>query len=524
MALLLTGGIAQAQVPKLSSYSPAAAVIFLDFDGQTVTGTSWSATALECQAAPQTPDQITEIFNRVAEDFRPFNVNITTDSTVFLAAPNNRRMRVIITPTNQWYGNNAGGIAYPGSFTWVNTTPCFVFSALLLNNIKNIAEACSHEAGHTLGLAHQSFYNSSCVKTEYYSGLGFGEIAWAPIMGSSYSRNLSTWHYGTSSLGCTNIQDDVAIITSTITNGVANPGLRPDDHSNTHVSATPISVIGNNYVFSGLVNQRSDLDVFSINVSQNSNFKLNAVPYNVASANAGANIDIQVRLLNSNRDTVGSYNPTTLLNTGIDTNLNAGMYYLVIDGVGNVNTTDYGSLGFYNISGSINAGALPLRRLELNGAVRNEQHQLSWLIDADERVTDISIETSTDGRSFTQLTYTAPAARQFACKPLGAGTMSYRLKVSFDNGRSYYSNIIALRNTEGGGKTELVTNVVNQSISISSKGNYSWQLVDVSGKVVKSGKLNNGMNTINSGNMASGVYFLKMTDGAEQWMERLMKL
>lgn len=523
-ALLLTAGIAQAQVPKLSSYPSAAAVIFLDFDGQTVSGTSWSATPLECLPAPQNTAQITEIFNRVSEDFRPFNVNITTDSTVFLAAPNNRRMRVIVTPTHEWYGNTAGGIAYPGSFTWINPTPCFVFSAMLNNNVKNIAEACSHEAGHTLGLAHQSAYNASCVKTEYYTGQGFGEIGWAPIMGSSYARNLSTWHYGTSSSGCSSIQDDVAIITGTITNGVANPGLRPDDHTNTHTGATPISVTGNNYAFSGLVNQRSDVDVFSINVPLYSNFRLNAVPYNVAAANAGANIDIQVRLLNFSRDTVGSYNPTTLLNTGIDTNLNAGTYYLVIDGVGNINTTDYGSLGFYNITGSVNAGALPLRRLELNGAARNGQHQLSWLIDADERVTDISIETSTDGRSFTRLTYTAPAARQFAYKPLGEGTISYRLKVSFDNGRSFYSNITALRTAEGSGKTELVTNVVDQSISISSKGNYNWQLVDVSGKTVKSGKLTNGMNTINSGNMASGIYFLKMNDGTGQWMERLMKL
>ena len=92
-----------AQVPLLSSNPSASAVIFLDFDGHTVNGTSWNYSGpIYCAASGLNNTQITEAFNRVAEDYRPFNVNITTDSTKYLAAPVARRMRVIINVISEW--------------------------------------------------------------------------------------------------------------------------------------------------------------------------------------------------------------------------------------------------------------------------------------------------------------------------------------------------------------------------------------------------------------------------------------
>src|SRR5687767_4498829 len=114
-ALTIATG-ASAQVPLLNSYPSAGATIFLDFDGQYVTGSSWNWSGpITAQPAAFTTDGITEIFNRVSEDYRIFNVNITTDSTVFAAAPKFQRMRVIITPTYQWYGGGVGGVAFVGS-------------------------------------------------------------------------------------------------------------------------------------------------------------------------------------------------------------------------------------------------------------------------------------------------------------------------------------------------------------------------------------------------------------------------
>src|SRR5262245_39226806 len=117
MVFLLCGPIPNAfGLPKLNSFPSASAVVFLDFDGHTISNTVWdNGRIIESNAALLSDAQIEEIFNRVSEDFRPFDLNITTDSTVFLAAPLKRRMRVIITPTNYWRPG-AGGVAWVSSF------------------------------------------------------------------------------------------------------------------------------------------------------------------------------------------------------------------------------------------------------------------------------------------------------------------------------------------------------------------------------------------------------------------------
>jgi hypothetical protein len=187
----------RAQVPVYNSYPEATAVLFLDFDGHTVSGTNWNMDGpIHCGPSNLNSEQVLEICNRMAEDFRPFNLNVTTDSARYQAAPIIQRMRVVFTITSNWYGQ-VGGVAFTNSFSWGNNTPCFVFTALHQYNLKNIAEAASHEAGHTLGLRHQAMYDSSCNKiTDYYSGTGDGIAGWAPIMGLGYYRNNTTWHNG----------------------------------------------------------------------------------------------------------------------------------------------------------------------------------------------------------------------------------------------------------------------------------------------------------------------------------------
>ena len=115
-------------IPKLNSFPSASATIFLDFDGHYVSSSVWNGgNPFTCVASGMTDIQITETFNRVSEDYRPFNINITTDSTIFLAAPLAKRVRIIITPTSAWFPG-VGGVAQIGSFTWGDDTPAFVFA------------------------------------------------------------------------------------------------------------------------------------------------------------------------------------------------------------------------------------------------------------------------------------------------------------------------------------------------------------------------------------------------------------
>src|SRR5688572_19374832 len=79
-----------AQVPRYNSFLGAPAVIFLDFDGHYVAGTSWNWNGpIDAQPSGLSSEDIRDVFNRVSEDYRPFNINITTDSTVYFAAPFN---------------------------------------------------------------------------------------------------------------------------------------------------------------------------------------------------------------------------------------------------------------------------------------------------------------------------------------------------------------------------------------------------------------------------------------------------
>ena len=170
------------------------------------------------------------------------------------------------------------------------------------------------------------------------SGAG-SEIAWAPIMGVGYTRNLTTWYNGTSTIGCTSYHNDISIIAGSTNNF----GLRADDYGDTHITATPITLSITDFSATGLINSATDKDVFKFTLAIPTNLRMSVIPQNVGSGNSGANVDIRVSLLNYKADTIGTYNPSDLLNAGVDSNLNSGNYYLVVEGVGNTYLNDYGS-------------------------------------------------------------------------------------------------------------------------------------------------------------------------------------
>jgi hypothetical protein len=524
-------GVVNAQVPKLNSYPAATnAVIFLDFDGQTITSAAWTGYTggVPFYATPSTltPDQITTVFNQVAEDFRPFNLNITTDSTVYFAAPINRRQRIVITNYSSWYGS-AGGVAWPGTFREGMETPAFVFNNLLGNNPKNIAEACSHESGHTLGLLHQTRYNPDCTlfnNSWYNPGTGTvgTETSWAPIMGRSYSRTLSLWSDSTSEEGCGIRQNDLAIIS-----GAANGfGFRTDDVGNTTAAAANINFTGNNYGISGFINSTNDIDIYRLTLAQRGRYILNAVPFNTASGYVSANIDLQVSLLNNSGVVIRTYNPTTSIQAIVDTVLNGGTYFIRVSNVANENTTNYGMLGNYSLSGSFTPGsALPVYGLSLTGTEANSKHELKWNIIADEPIESITIQTSADGTNFTQLQELGGGFRKFVYQPYEKGTVYYRLFVVTASQLKYYSNIISIRATGGGTKYSLLTNLISGSnaIAISSSNQYNWKLIDMNGRNISGGRLNTGMNRIQTTSLVNGMYLLQIFDGNQVTTEKLVK-
>ncbi len=522
--LLLTTSV-YAQVPVLNSYPSAQAVIFLDFDGHTVNGTSWNTNGpIHCGPSNLNSTQITEIFNRVAEDYRPFNINITTDSTRYWKAPSSKRMRVILTITSKWYGN-AGGVAFTGSFTWGDNTPCFVFTALHKYNVKNIAEAAAHEAGHTLGLRHQSKYDANCVRTEdYNSGVGSGQISWAPIMGVGYYRNQTTWHNGPNPFGCSYAQDDLAIITSS-TNGF---GYRPVDKKApaSFATAWQITNTNNQLEGSGLIATNTDNNYFKLSVPTLSLVNLKVAPYSVSTTgDVGSNLDVQVKLYDEKQQLLNTYNPPELLSAALDTTLNAGDYYMVVNGTGNAYTTSYASLGSFSIQGTMKEmKVLPLRRLELKGNADGNRHKLTWLIDADEAVTRQVVEVSSNGVHFEPIAQLGNDDRSFDHYAAAHGSVQYRIQVSFDNGKQHYSNIIAMRNANASARPQLFTNVIHSNaLMVSSPGTFQYLITDLNGKPISQGQVTQGSATVSTGHLAAGIYLIRFSNGSSQFVEKFTR-
>ena len=504
-------------LPRINSLPSATATIYLDFDGHLVTGSLWNGgMPIACAAPALTDAQITEIFNRVAEDFRPFNVNITSDSAKFLAAPLAQRIRVIVTPTSAWKPN-VGGISYIGSFTWGDDTPAFVFSDRLgPNNSKYIAECCSHETGHTLGLSHQSRYDGTCTLTEtYHTGLGTGETGWAPIMGNSYGKNMTGWNDGPTPYGCANTQDNLSIII-----GANGFGYRTDDYSDS-LNTNAYLINNTSFSLSGIIGTGTDKDVYRMVFPTNSTIHMDAIPFNLGSSNNGSNLDIKISLYSNTLQLLRTYDPATTMNIGIDTSLKSGTYYWVVDGTGNSNATNYGSIGSYSLTGF--RSALPIREVQLTGVVNGKNHELNWNIIADEPVINAEVEYAYDGRNFELLADISTTGRNVSYRPNDEQTRYYRIKAAASSGQIVYSNIVALRGT---GKTEqsfAVSTFINSTLSINATEIFQFRILDNSGRLILTGKGNKGFNSFDMSRQPSGFYVIQLFGTNTKQTERIIK-
>jgi autotransporter-associated beta strand protein len=340
----------------LHSRPGADRVIYLDFNGHVDnTPGYWKAGASVPpynipNSDPNTfstdeRNRIIEIWQRVAEDFSMFDINVTTEEPniedLRKTSTNDVRygIRVCIGGSgNDWFGSNVGGVAYVGTFNAGNDVPCWVFPAGSGYTAKNIAEAASHEVGHTLGLLHDGIEGGA----NYYGGQG----NWVPIMGYSYVKTISQWSKGEYT-NANNTQDDLAVMRN---NGAV---YRPDDHGGTTGTASKLSSESSTALIDGVIERNTDLDFFRIEAAGGS-LSVNATP-----APRGANLKLEVKLYNSGgtllqtataADTSAGTQPVTLNRT-----VSAGVFFISVDGIGSgdpltTGYTDYASLGQYNVT------------------------------------------------------------------------------------------------------------------------------------------------------------------------------
>ena len=355
----------------LHSRPTATRKVFLDFDGHRVQSSAWNdvthpvidvaAYTMDADAAFSEAelDVVQEVWARVAEDYAPFDVDVTTEDpgTAALVRTSvedtayGMRASVTTDPDMRTVLCSGGcaGVAYVGVFDSVMGSsgpwyqPAFALPKTTYTAAQ-VAEIVSHEVGHTLGLSHDGLNGSA-----YYQD-GTGTKIWSPIMGAGYTP-LTQFSNGDYS-GATQTQDDLAVIAQ------HGPAVIGDDYGNTVGTAFPLGT--GDATAAGLVTSRSDVDVFALSRSCAGTLTASVTP-----APLGPGLDTQLRLLDASGGVVavsapatargGTWSPVlTGMGASISQSLAPGTYYLEVDGVGLADPTlgysDYGSVGRYTLA------------------------------------------------------------------------------------------------------------------------------------------------------------------------------
>lgn len=332
-------GKAPPPIISLQSRPGALGVIYLDFDGETGPFPGWGN--FDAQPSNVNDSSVTDVWKGVAEDYAPFNVNVTTDLAVYLAAPRTSRIQVVITPTID-AAPGAGGVAYLNSFNWDDDKKvCWAFYAFG----KTAVEVISHEVGHTFGLLHDG---RTSPTEEYYGGQGSGAVGWAPIMGVGYYKTLTQWSKGEYRNPSRSNQDDLALI-----DGNNNVDFVTDDHADGLTGATVIPIssgIGSeSFSTKGVISTPQDVDCFLVKMGGGT-IQMNATP-----ADRFPNLDILLEICDVAGNRLAFSNPDRMLPAGTSVKLKEGTYMIKVSGTGRGDPlvegyTDYGSLGQYTLS------------------------------------------------------------------------------------------------------------------------------------------------------------------------------
>jgi hypothetical protein len=373
-------------IPSLNSLQGAAKSIYLDFNGHFQT--QWNRTdplikqtyqEVFSQPAILSEAQIRKIWETVAEDFAPFNVNVTTVEPPSFA--NNAAVRVVIagensaslitglnsyrtiisnsfivdTPTSSPPGYS--GYSSIGSFTSAEPNVVYVFAERIksmgsisaeghsMTAAQVIGNTASHEAGHSFGLNHHAGFDANGTESDYDVGTSLT----TPIMGENISGDRTLWSQYTS--GSTTV-GHIGQLNTLLS-------IRPDDHGNSSIAGPTQLNVG--YWFQpktatvkGVVGNFSDEDWFRFSTGGGDfKFDVKTVEF--------ANLDAKLELYQSTTaglTLLATVDPPTLagkpfsgLGANLSKTLGAGTFFVAVKSHGG-----YGDMGNFTLTVSRNTG------------------------------------------------------------------------------------------------------------------------------------------------------------------------
>ena len=317
------------------SKAGAPTVIYCNFEGEEVNQPMWSASTINAAPSGLSSGEVLEILKLVAEDFAPFDVNVTNDRSVYNSTSIYKRVMCISTPTDT-ASPGSGGVAYVNSFR--DDLVCWDFNL--------DGDTISHEVGHTLNLDHHG--DSSQNAPEYHNGHSSESREWGPIMGSAFEASMVQWSDGNYTSATNSNQDDLYLIT--------NYGLsyRADDYGNDSATGEDISISNMPISRNGIIERNTDIDVFNVTYSSFGKVQMTGV----GTEGKKSNLDVCLRILDSDEVIVYEQTGDTTDNALTELLLEPGTYQVSIQGdssgnpYGNPATgwSAYGSLGQYELS------------------------------------------------------------------------------------------------------------------------------------------------------------------------------
>ncbi len=360
--------------PVLNSNPNAPATIYLNFTGNKVTD-SWPYTMDRAGNIPgnlrnyetpvfdtdNDPDRlsdaeratITQIWQRVADDFSPFNVNVTTSYSGGFG--DLQAVNVAIGGSyNGWFTDSVSGYGTDGGFSNGETNTVLVFSDTIETFSTDghgrptdfesaVAGTISHEVGHALGLSHHRLFDANGKVTDEYAP---GTWAWAPLMGDNLSSLRTTFSAGQVNVikrtydGNVNytpvFQNDLEVIAGE-QNGF---GWRADDYGDYSSSSTTLSNNGLGHLsVAGIIGSTSDRDIFRFHTSGGN------VHLSLDGPVSHSNLAGKISLWSSAGDHGSSMMPWNSSHAELSANLAAGTYYVTVSSLGGI-----GNVGMYQLN------------------------------------------------------------------------------------------------------------------------------------------------------------------------------
>ncbi len=183
-------------------------LIYINMDGQMVNDVNWYSQEVTQQPfyappADLTADQKQVVVSDAVRAFDKWKVTVTTDRFVY---QNSMLPKINIIVTPYTFKPGGSGFAFVGSMFYGTPEIAFVFTEQLFNYDLYIGKIVTHEAGHTIGLRHQTTYNPDCTLYSRY--------AEGAKMGAHWSTE-GVWKYGTT-YACNVYQDDEKVMTEKI--------------------------------------------------------------------------------------------------------------------------------------------------------------------------------------------------------------------------------------------------------------------------------------------------------------------